>query len=153
MRKINGILVILVLLIVGTIFVTKPDVSAQSAISIQGLAMLQQSAADSVPYSVALANNKPTFLEFYANWCTTCQSMAPSIAQLHQTYGEMVNFVMINIDDPQWIEPIETYQVTGVPQITLLDQTHQVTWTQVGKVPATILNQVLELLASPGLGH
>ena len=144
----DGIIVIIISLIAGTILVTQPDVSPQSAISITGLATLQQMAQDSVPYSVAVADNKPTFLEFYANWCTTCQSMAAMISQLHQSYGDTINFVMVNIDDPQYTKIIQQYQVTGVPQITILDHSHQINWTQVGKVPATILAQILEALLS-----
>jgi thiol-disulfide isomerase/thioredoxin len=143
-----GIIGIIISLIAGTILVTQPDVSAQSAISITGLATLQQTAQDSLPYSVAMADGKPTFIEFYANWCTTCQSIAPIISQLHQNYGDAINFVMVNIDDPQYTKILEQYQVTGVPQITLLDNHHQVTWSEVGKIPATILKSVLTPLSS-----
>ena len=143
-----GIIAILISLIAGTIVVTQPDVSAQSAISITGLATLQQMAQDSVPYTVAVADYKPIFLEFYANWCTTCQSIAPIISQLHQNYGEAVDFVMVNIDDPQYTKILQQYQVTGVPQITILDSYHQVNWSEVGKIPASILNSVVNNLSS-----
>ena len=39
----------------------------------------------STPLEVALSNGKPTLMEFYANWCSSCQAMAPDIAQLEQT--------------------------------------------------------------------
>jgi thiol-disulfide isomerase/thioredoxin len=143
-----GIIGIIISLIAGTVLVTQPDVSAQSAISITGLATLQQMAEDSIPYYVAVADSKPMFIEFYANWCTTCQSLAPTISQLHQNYGDKIDFVMVNIDDPQYTKILEQYQVTGVPQITLLDSHHQVTWSEVGKIPATILKSVLTPLLS-----
>lgn len=143
-----GMIVIIISLIAGTVLVTQPDVSAQSAISITGLATLQQMAQDSLPYSVAVADSKPMFIEFYANWCTTCQAMAPTISQLHQSYGDKIDFVMVNIDDPQYTKTLQQYQVTGVPQITLLDHHHQVIWSEVGKIPATILKSVLTPLSS-----
>jgi thiol:disulfide interchange protein len=148
--KISGyvIIAIIISLIAGTIIVTQPDVSAQSAISITGLATLQQTAQESIAYSVAVADNKPAFVEFYANWCTTCQAMAPIISQLHQEYSETVNFVMVNIDDPEYTNIIQQYHVTGVPQITFLDADHQVSWSQVGKVPARILNSLLDTQSS-----
>ena len=44
---------------------------------------------NSTPLEVALSNGKPTLMEFYANWCTVCQAMAPDIAQLEQEYTDV----------------------------------------------------------------
>jgi len=47
-----------------------------------GTATLSTIAESSVPLNVALTNDKPTLIEFYANWCTSCQAMAPDMAEL-----------------------------------------------------------------------
>jgi|GEM_PF-1455943 len=133
----------------GTLFITHPEVSATSSTSVSGLATLRAMAQQSVPYQTAVANNKPTLLEFYANWCTTCQSMAPSLKQLHHRYGKAVNFVMLNVDDPQWMGEIEKYRVNGVPQLTFLKSDRQVAKTLVGRVPETILVQLFEQIQNP----
>ena len=64
------------------------------------LAALAQTA---IPYDVAQTNHRPTLLEFYADWCTACQAMAPAMVDLRQTYGDRVNFVMLNIDNDKWL--------------------------------------------------
>ena len=92
-----------------------------------------------MPYAEALANGKPTLIEFYADWCSSCQAFAPTLQTVHETLGHEVNFVMLNIDDPQWKEPIQTYQATGVPQLTLLNEDESLAETWVGKVPESYL--------------
>ena len=57
----------------------------------------------STPLEVAISNGKPSIVEFYANWCTVCQKMAPDIAELEQEYAEKVNFVMLNVDNTKWL--------------------------------------------------
>lgn len=109
-----------------------------------GLASLNQLAKTSIPYEVAIANGKPSLIEFYANWCTTCQAMAPMLESLHQDYGSNLNFVMIDIDDPQWQQPIQQYGVKGVPQITLLTAEQKVVHSSVGKLPKPVLIELLQ---------
>ena len=33
---------------------------------------------------IAFKNNKPTFLEFYAEWCEVCKEMAPKVSDLRE---------------------------------------------------------------------
>ena len=38
---------------------------------------------------LALQNQKPTFLEFYAEWCEICKEMAPGIVDLKENYHSL----------------------------------------------------------------
>ena len=116
------------------------------ASSLTGLMALKNMAPKAMPYEVAIANRKPTFLEFYADWCSTCQAMAPAVQTLHERYGSEINFVMLNVDDPQWSPQIDRYQVNGIPQMTLLDGDQIVLDTWIGQVPAPILSEELSQL-------
>lgn len=115
---------------------------------ISGLMVQKSLAQESMAYDEAMANSKPTLIEFYADWCTTCQSFAPTLQAVHERLGDNVNFVMLDIDDPQWREPIQQFQATGVPHLTLLDSDHSLVETWIGQVPKAILLDKAEPLLS-----
>ena len=142
-------LVAILLAVWVTLWLTRPAATAVSMTPLSGLITLKAAAVEAVPYEAAMADQKPTLIEFYADWCTTCQSMSPTVQKLHQQYGDQIDFVMLNIDDPRWATQIADYRATGVPQFTLLtaDQTPVKTW--VGKVPAPIFSQVFDEILNP----
>ena len=142
--KIWMVLIVFLLAIWTTLLLTRPAAMPTSMTPLSGLMTLKSMAAEAVPYEAAIASPKPTFIEFYADWCTTCQAFAPTLQSVHQSLGDTVNFVMLNIDEPQWQSQIKQYQATGVPHLTLLNthQTPSQTW--VGKVPQTTLLQQIQ---------
>jgi thiol-disulfide isomerase/thioredoxin len=80
-------------------------------------ASLDSLAADSVPLDAAIASGKPSLVEFYANWCTSCQAMAGQMADLRSNYRDRVNFVMLNIDNTKWLPEMLHYRVDGIPSL------------------------------------
>ena len=120
--------------------------SLRSPSSLTGLVELKHLAKQSLAYNTALKNNKPTLIEFYADWCTTCQAMAPTIKALHDSQSSKINFVMLNIDDPQWSEQIQHYNVNSVPQFTLLSPQGIPQKNLYGKIPKAVLANLLQQL-------
>ena len=109
------VLIALPLMIMTTVAFTQPAANIMSMTPLSGLMTLKSMATRAVPYELALASEKPTLIEFYADWCTTCQSMSSTVDALHERYGDQVNFVMLDIDDPQWASQVKTFGATGVP--------------------------------------
>ena len=87
----------------------------------------------SVDPKVALQNNKPTFLEFYAEWCEVCKEMAPKVSALKEEYEKDINFVFLNVDNQKWDNYIRKFDVNGIPQVNLLDRKGNLITTFVGK--------------------
>ncbi|KAB8331520.1 redoxin domain-containing protein [Scytonema tolypothrichoides VB-61278] len=114
-------------------------------------ATLTQLDKQSTPFEVALTNGKPSFVEFYADWCTVCQKMAPDIGQLEQQYAGKVNFVMLNVDNTKWLPEMLKYRVDGIPHFVYMNQKGEAIAEAIGDQPRTILSSNLEALvaASP----
>lgn len=101
--------------------------------------MLTTMAEDSTPLEVALTNGKPTLMEFYANWCTSCQAMAPDLEALKAEHGERVNFVMLNVDNSKWLPEILSYRVDGIPHFVFLDKTGEPIAQTIGEQPRSVM--------------
>lgn len=128
---------------IAAFFLTRPQAAATGLSPVAGLMTLKASAQTAMPYDQAMANPNPTLVEFYANWCTTCQAIAPTLEAVHTQFGDQLNFVMLNIDDPQWREQVQQFRVSGVPHLTLLGADQSLVDTFVGKVPKAVITQSL----------
>jgi len=87
----------------------------------------------SVDPAIAFKNNKPTFLEFYAEWCEVCKQMAPKVSDLKEQYEKDINFVFLNVDNQKWEKYIRKFEVNGIPQVNLFDKNGNLKYTFIGK--------------------
>ena len=87
----------------------------------------------SVDPEVAFINDKPTFLEFYAEWCEVCKEMAPKVSVLKEEYEKDINFVFLNVDNQKWGNYIQKFSVNGIPQVNLFDKKGNLISTFIGK--------------------
>ena len=87
----------------------------------------------SVDPEIAFTNNKPTFLEFYAEWCEVCKEMAPKVSALKEEYEKNINFVFLNVDNQKWDNYIRKFDVNGIPQVNLFDKKGNLISTFIGK--------------------
>ena len=87
----------------------------------------------SIDPEIAFTNDKPTFLEFYAEWCEVCKEMAPKVADIKNEYEKDINFVFLNVDNPKWEKYIRNFNVNGIPQVNLFDKDSNLKVTLIGK--------------------
>ena len=87
----------------------------------------------SVDPEIAFTNDKPTFLEFYAEWCEVCKEMAPQVSAFKDEYEKDINFVFLNVDNKKWGNYIQKFAVNGIPQVNLFDKKGKLISTFIGK--------------------
>ena len=95
--------------------------------------LLKKFGETSIDPEIAFTNNKPTFLEFYAEWCEVCKDMAPQVSSFKDEYEKDVNFVFLNVDNQKWGNYIQKFSVNGIPQVNLFDKKGNLISTLIGK--------------------
>ena len=97
------------------------------------------------PY-LALTNGKPTYLEFYAEWCEICKEMAPEVTELKKDFDNKINFVFLNVDNPRSNKFIKQFNVNGIPQINIIDSKSNLQATFTGLQEENTLKDSLKYL-------
>jgi len=107
----------------------------------------------SVDPEIAFKNNKPTFLEFYAEWCEVCKEMSPKVSALKEEYEKDINFVFLNVDNQKWENYIRKFEVNGIPQIDLFDKKGHLISTFIGKHEDKTIRESLAYLQGEPKSH
>ena len=104
----------------------------------------------SVDPEIAFTNGKPTYLEFYAEWCEICKEMAPEVTELKKGFENEINFVFLNVDNPKWDKFIKQFQVNGIPQINMIDSNSNLQATFTGLQEEKTLKDSINYLIEKG---
>jgi thioredoxin-like negative regulator of GroEL len=114
----------------------------------QGNNSLAAQAAVATPIDIAIISGRPTLMEFYADWCSSCKAMAPNLAKIKQDYSGKVEFAMLNVDNTKWLPEIEKYRVDGIPHFVFFNQQGQTLGEVIGEQPESVMRSTLnEILA------
>ena len=125
-KNFNSIIIMFIVVVIVALILLR-DVFFQSTYLIKSFGKL------SVDPEIAFKNNKPTFLEFYAEWCEVCKEMAPKVSALKEEYEDEINFVFLNVDNQKWENYIRKFGVNGIPQVNLFDKKGNLKSTFIGK--------------------
>lgn len=93
-------------------------------------------------FTTIINSETPVLVDFYADWCGPCKTLAPILKAVKKELGDAIKIVKIDVDKNQPLAG--KYQVRGVPTMILFKNANQV-WRQSGVLQKqdliTIINQ------------
>lgn len=91
-------------------------------------------------FSELINGDKPTLVDFYAEWCGPCKMMKPVLEELKNTVGDKVRIIKIDVDRNQALA--NTFQIRGVPTLALFKK-GELKWMQAGVLTVNQLQNVV----------
>lgn len=79
-----------------------------------------------------IESSVPVFVDFYADWCAPCRSLAPSVKRLAEEFSGRLTVVKINVDRQPSVA--SRYQVQGIPALMMFSR-GSVVWRSSGAMP------------------
>jgi thioredoxin 1 len=93
------------------------------------------------PFSNLIEGQTPVLVDFFANWCGPCKTLAPILKEVKNDLGDSIKVIKIDVDKNQSLA--SKYQVKGVPTMILFKNGKQV-WRQSGVLPKNELLQIIK---------
>jgi thioredoxin 1 len=92
-------------------------------------------------FSTLVKSEKPTLVDFYADWCGPCKMMKPILEQLKNQVGDDARIIKIDVDKNPTIANL--FQVKGVPTLALFKK-GELKWKQSGVVQVEYLKRIID---------
>jgi thioredoxin-like negative regulator of GroEL len=91
---------------------------------------------------------KPTIIDFYAPWCVPCKQLNTVLDKVKIEYGDKINFMTVNVDDPTNGKLVDQYEVSPIPTLVYLNPEGEVVTFSIGYSGETIVSEsVKKILA------
>jgi thioredoxin 1 len=94
-------------------------------------------------FNSIINSGKPVLVDFFAEWCGPCKTMAPILQEVKSKLGDKATIIKVDIDKNE--SAANAFHVRSVPTLIVFKDGKQV-WKQSGVVPANELIKVIELL-------
>ena len=69
-------------------------------------------------YEALLADSKPLVIDFWAEWCGPCRTIAPIVEELAEEYADRVNIGKCDVDSSD--DVVAVYRVRNIPTLVFI---------------------------------
>ena len=69
-------------------------------------------------YEAIVAESKPLVIDFWAEWCGPCRTIAPIVEELAEEYADRVNIGKCDVDSSD--DVVATYRVRNIPTLVFI---------------------------------
>ena len=69
-------------------------------------------------YEAIVAESKPLVIDFWAEWCGPCRTIAPIVEELAEVYADRVNIGKCDVDSSD--DVVATYRVRNIPTLVFI---------------------------------
>jgi len=87
-----------------------------------------------------LQSSIPVLVEFWADWCGPCKTMAPTLEIIAKEFAGRIKIVKVNVD--QNLETTNNYKLQSIPAIVIIKDAAIVT-TKVGVLTKSQLEDII----------
>ena len=101
--------------------------------------------SDSAFSTDVLGATGPILVDFWAEWCGPCRSVAPILDEIAKEYSGKLQIVKVNIDENP--ETPTKYGVRGIPTLMIFDA-GALKATKVGALPKSQITQWIDSVIS-----
>ena len=91
--------------------------------------------------SDVIKSNKPTVVDFWAEWCGPCKQIGPALEELSTEYGEKIKIAKINVDENP--NSPSRLGVRGIPALFIFKNGEMVS-SKIGAAPKAILKDWID---------
>ena len=94
-------------------------------------------------YAELMASGKPAVIDFWAEWCGPCRTIAPIVDELSEEYADRVNIGKCDVDSSD--DVVALYRVRNIPTLVFIKD-GQVVDKHVGAISKNDLQAKIDAL-------